>query len=107
MLRHEGLKLVLAGEEFIIPPLTFRQLRTLLPKLGKLQDVDAAFDEEQLDAVADIAHAALSRNYPSLTREELEDHLTFADVPAVITAVLTGSGLSQPAGARADDFAGE
>ncbi len=100
-MRHEGMKLVLGGDDFVVPPLTFRQLRQLLPKLGRLQDPAATFDVEQLDAVTDIAHAALGRNYPEMTREDLEERLTFADVPAVIAAVLTGSGLAQEAGADA------
>jgi hypothetical protein len=105
---HEGLTVRLGGDEFVVPALTFRQLRTLLPKLDRLQDPAAGFDAGQLDAVVDIAHAALGRNYPDLSREDLEDRLTFADVPILISAVLTGSGLARPtAEARADDFAGE
>jgi hypothetical protein len=109
MSMHDGISVRLGGDEFIVPALTFRQLRTLLPKLDRLQDPGARFDAAQLDAVVDIAHAALGRNYPDLTREDLEDRLTFADVPNVIAAVLTGSGLSQPItqGARADDPVGE
>jgi hypothetical protein len=96
MVPHEGVSLTLAGREFIVPALTFRQLKTLLPRLNRLQAAaGGALEAEHLDIVTDLVEAALTRNYPELSREEIEERLTFAAMPRAIAAVLLGSGLTQ------------
>ena len=91
----DGVKLTLDGREWIVPPLNFRQLKTLLPKLDDLQSASSGFDAAHLDAVTDLVEAALTRNYPDLTRHRIEEMITIADIPKVIAAVLTGSGFDK------------
>ncbi len=102
MTLHDGVCLTLGGRDFVVPALTFRQLKTLLPRLNRLQQAGGALEPEHLDIVTDLVEAALTRNYPDLTREEIESLLTFADMGPAISAVLLGSGF-----ARADAPPGE
>ena len=77
----------LAGREWFVPTLAMRQSRIavpglmrLMPVLQSLQSGDAAamarLDEETYDTILNVVHAALTRAYPTLTRE------AFLDLPA-------------------------
>ncbi len=89
----EGVIVRMGGRDWTIPPLTFKQLRRLQPQLERLARINAAATPEQIGAVSEIVQAALSRNYPEITVEEVEDMLDLGNAGRVITAILSGSGL--------------
>lgn len=75
---------VLAGREWFIPVLAMRQSRIvvpglmrLMPLLGELQNghtsAMAKLGEEEFDVIVSVVHAALTRAYPNLTREDFLD----------------------------------
>ena len=74
----------LAGQEWFVPVLAMRQARIvvpalmrLMPTLERLQSGGAAqLSEADYDAILDVVHAALTRAYPTLSRE------AFLDIPA-------------------------
>lgn len=90
------------GREYIVPPLT----------LGALEDnqeaIEASTDElsaTSIRAMIDIAHAALRRNYPELTRGDVRELIDVAIMGDVFTACMDVSGLKRKA--MEDAAAGE
>jgi hypothetical protein len=93
-----GITIAMGGRDWIVPPLTLGQLRRLGPQLERIaNDLQASMGEAAISAVVDIVTAALSRNYPEITAAQVEELLDLGNSPAVVRAVLTGSGL-KPAG---------
>jgi hypothetical protein len=88
-----GVAVEMNGEEWVVPPLTLGQLRRLMPKLRQLTQIGAAMGEEQIAVLVEIVSAALQRNYPDLTSEDVERLLDLGNASRVLNAVLTGSGL--------------
>ncbi len=99
----EGVTIQLGGEGRIIPPLNFRALRTLQPELtllGKSPLGQGGFSDEQMTALCQVIHAALARNYPDVTLDQLEDWIDLGNAPAVIAAVMAQSGLVRAGGEK-------
>lgn len=89
----DGATVRMGGRDWTVPPLTFRQLRRLQPQLERLARINAAATPEQIGAVSEIVQAALSRNYPDITVDEVEDMLDLGNAGRVIAAILSSSGL--------------
>lgn len=67
--RIKGVTVELNGADYVIPPIALGALEQLQERIGSF-DGNAA-DAGQISTVIDCAHAALKRNYPDLTREEV------------------------------------
>lgn len=79
----------------IVPPLS-------LGALEQLQDGLADFtgdirDPKQVAMIIDAAHAALRRNYPDLTREQVADEIGLENMTEVMEAVMDVTGLKRKA----------
>jgi len=94
----EGVKIKLGGREFVAPPLNFKALRKFTPQLPVLTQIGDVPTNEQIDVVLDIVHFALARNYPELTRDELEELLDLANLTDALQAILGASGLEKTSG---------
>lgn len=90
----DGVIVSMGGKDFTVPPLTFKQLRTLEPEINKLSNIQGAPSEEQMDAVVNVIHSALSRNYQEITKDEVEDMLDLGNLQKVIGAIMGVSGLT-------------
>lgn len=92
----EGAEVVLGRQKYVVPALTIRQLKkyrkeiAVLPSLAGRDPTD-----EEVDGLLDVFHAAVSRNYPDLKREDLEDLIDLNNLPTLIKAVLAQSGLER------------
>lgn len=86
-----GVPVQIGTKTYVIAPLTFRQLKQLTPQLNSLPQGRPS--AEQLEPVMDVIAAALSRNYPELTRDQLEDMIDISNMGAVVLAALNASGL--------------
>jgi hypothetical protein len=93
-----GVAVAMGGQDWMVPPLTLGQLRRLMPKVRQLTEIGAAMGEAQIAVLIDIVTAALQRNYPEMTPDEVENLLDLGNAGVVLNAVLTGSGL-KPGGA--------
>ena len=93
-----GVTVAMGGQDWIVPPLTLGQLRRLMPKVRQLTEIAASMGEPQIAVLVDIVTAALQRNYPEMTADQVENFLDLGNASAVLNAVLTGSGL-KPSGA--------
>lgn len=85
----------LGGTQYVVPPLSFKQLRMLLGKISLISTIGGVPTDEQMDAIIDVVLASLSRNYPDATREQVEDMLDLGNAAPVIQAIMGASGLEQ------------
>ncbi len=104
VVKVKGLTVSLGGTEYVVPPLS-------LGALEQFQDSLANFtgditDKKQIGTIADCAHAALRRNYPALTREEVADMIGLENMMEVMEAVMDISGLKRKS-REASDGEGE
>jgi hypothetical protein len=93
-----GVLVTMAGQDWVVPPLTLGQLRRLMPKVRELTEIGASMGESQIGVLVEIVTAALQRNYPDMSADQVENLLDLGNASAVLNAVLTGSGL-KPRGA--------
>jgi len=84
----------LGPKEYKCPPLNFKALRTLIPRLADLKQLEAGKPTaEQMDIVVELVHAALLRHYPQLSKDEVSEYVDIGNFMKITTAVLGGSGL--------------
>ena len=95
----EGKIVSMLGKDWVIPPLNFKALRRFREELGTMTAEALAGSGK----VVEIIHAAMQRNYPDLTLEQVEDMVDMGNVMEVTEAVLAISGLvaKQPGEATA------
>jgi hypothetical protein len=93
----EGQKVNLGGRDFVVPPLNLRALRILGPRFAELSQnaVAGVIGPDQIDTMIEVVHAAMVRNYPEITKEELEDLLDMGNIARVFQAVAAQSGMKQ------------
>ncbi len=85
-----GVTIQMGGNDWLVPPLTLGHLRRLDPSIKALTSGDV---EKVLSAICTIVAAALSRNYPEMTEQRVEDLIDLGNRDAVVAAVLGNSGL--------------
>jgi hypothetical protein len=85
-----GIKIPMGDHEYEVPPLTLGQLRRLQARTADLSSGDAG---KVMMAICEIVQAAMSRNYPNITVENVEELIDLGNREKVIAAVLGSSGL--------------
>ena len=85
----DGKTVHMAGTDWVIPPLNFKALRRFREELSTMTP-DALVASGK---VVDLIHAAMQRNYPDLTLEDVEEMVDMGNVMEVTEAVLAISGL--------------
>lgn len=96
----DGVKLVLRGREFVMPPLTAAALEDFEAECNLLAAMPFRLEralaeghpglgptKEELKAVVKLAHVALKPNYPELQPAELREHIDAVNVWAVLPAL--------------------
>jgi hypothetical protein len=103
----------LAGREWFVPVLAMRQARIVVPALMRLMPVlqnlqngatmgVAQLSQADYDAILDVVHAALTRAYPRLTRDEFLDlPASTPELIAALAVVTRQTGFFKPAEAEA------
>jgi hypothetical protein len=95
-----GRWVTLGAEEYRIPPLGFLAIQDLAEDVASLKDIQGQPTPSQMGVVVRIVHAAMRRNYPALTTEDVGDMLDAENFMAVLEAVLNIAGFqASPAGA--------
>jgi hypothetical protein len=95
VVKIKGISLDLAGQLLVVPPLS-------LGAMEQLQDSLASFtgdisDRKQVATAIDAAHAALRRNYPEMTREDVAELVDVSNMVDVFQAVMDVSGARRKA----------
>jgi len=91
----DGVRLNLGGREYVVPPLNFAALRRLEHDIQTVQGLSGIPTGEAIDAVVRIAHAAISRNYPDITVEDMAELIDMGNITHVLNAVMGVSGLRE------------
>ena len=98
-----GVELTFAGgKQMTIPPLSLGALEQLLDRINDVM-AGGKMDATSIGTVIDAAHAALKRNYPELTREQVGDLVDLGNMREVLEATMSASGLE----AKPVDASGE
>ena len=87
----EGVAVAFGGQQWVIQPLNFKQLKRLLPRMNDIRMQTLSI--EQIDLTMEVVLAALSRDHPDLTVGMLEEMLDLNTLPSVLSAVMQVSGL--------------
>lgn len=97
-----GVPIQLGDEEYIVPALSLSQVKSLRSSFvsmeqlrGQAQSIADEKFAELLDLAVPIIHAALARNYPSLSQESLYNLLDLDTMNQCLEAVLSASGLKR------------
>lgn len=91
--RNRGGQWVSIGDEqYRIPPLAFRAVQELQDEVSALAQMGARPTPDQMSTVTRIVHSAMSRNYPSITMELIDDMLDLGNYQDVLSAVLSIGG---------------
>ena len=90
----EGKTINIGGRDFTVPPLCLRDVKRFLPMMTELYGKSPM---EQMTLTSEVILAALQRNYPDLTMDELDDLLDPISIHGVMDAILEASGLKKKA----------
>jgi hypothetical protein len=86
----KGIKIMLAGEERIVPPLALGPLEMLQDRISKVTNL-ASGDGVKL--VLDVAFYAMRRNYPDITREDIGEMVGLENLDDIMKAALDAGGV--------------
>ncbi|QDD62647.1 hypothetical protein EJD96_00060 (plasmid) [Herbaspirillum seropedicae] len=89
----DGAQVKMGGKEWVIPALSLGQIKRLAPKIESLANMSNMLTSDQVSNVCEIVHAALKRNYPDVTIEEVEDMVDMGNMRQVIQTVMGQAGL--------------
>jgi len=93
--RNFGGEWILIGDvQMLVPPLSFLRMQEVLALVDKIQEAGAgATAREHMRSITDINFFAISRNYPSMTRDEVAEKLDVKNAMEVTEQVLEVSGI--------------
>jgi hypothetical protein len=107
VVKVEGETIHIGGREFVVPSLSVRQAKKLWPSILELdKGITVENLPEKYELAIPIIHAALSRNYPDLTQDELEDLVDVKNLRQLLLVVSGQSGIKPKPGEKvpvADD----
>lgn len=95
----DGIRIVMAGVEYVIPPLTIGQLKRQRPTIERLAQVKieqgsiSSLSDDLFNDFSEIIREAMSRNYRDITIDDVQELLDLKNVQPVIAAVMGISGL--------------
>jgi hypothetical protein len=92
--KFDGKKITIGGTEYVIPPLSFRQLKTMSTEIKSL----AVKGPDNTEIMLRVIQAALSRNYPEMTLEQIEEIVDLGNILEITQAVMGGSGFVKTVG---------
>jgi hypothetical protein len=92
------------GQRLLVPPLSCGALELLQDRLNELPTL-AATDTQAVRTVVDAAHAALRRNYPDATRDEVAELVDVANLGDVYECLMDVGGLRRRAQQEAREAA--
>lgn len=89
---YEGESIRIGGREYIVPGLSLGQVEQMADRIETLSKSTDQLSKEMIQTVSEICHAALSRNYPHLTLEEIKNMLDMRNMAHVLETVMGATG---------------
>jgi len=107
-IRFEGVTVRIGNHDWVMPSLSVKQAKKFWPEILEMDNLDRNLKGGDIpvkvfDAAIPIIHAALSRNYPSLTVEQVEDMVSLSQLKQLLLIVSGQSGFK--AGEKGPDAA--
>jgi hypothetical protein len=98
--QFDGVSVTTGGTTLVLPALTLgamKKLRNAFVTIGSIDPVKqgANLTDEQVDAMISIVLASAHRNYPTMTREEVEEFVDLDNLAVIIPAILGQSGMKK------------
>lgn len=90
-----GVTIQIGGKSYTLPPLGLAGMKKRDEVLSRVAEADAT-DFEKTEATVEIVHAALVRNYPDLTLDEVKEKIhayEVLDLAKALPALYEKSGL--------------
>ena len=103
IVKIKGTQIELGGEQFVMPPLSLLHLEQFQSKFKSFDGVPT--NPENISFFIDSVHAAMKRNYPECTREDIGEALGLESMNEVMSALVSVSGLTHRA--KEDSEVGE
>jgi len=98
MARTPGTAIKVGDRTLTVPALTLRQFEAMAPKLEALEKIGedpfGALRDGAMGQALDIIHAAVERNHPEITREEMGDLVDMRNLQEFILAATGASAVS-------------
>lgn len=99
--KYDGQLVKLGQREYVIPSLSTRQARALWPLILDInQGITLENIPEKHEKILKLIHAAISRNYPDVKIEDLEDDVDLTNIRTLQMIVIGQSGLAASPGAQ-------
>lgn len=102
MVKIKGTEIELGGTTYVVPPLNLAQVEYFQERL---QGYTGGLDPESIKLAGEVVFAALSRNYPDITIEQVKEVLDLGNMHDVFSAVLNVSGFVAKADAAGEAIA--
>lgn len=97
-LKFNGHPMRIGDKVMVVPALSVRQVKLHRADLSVMSAIAGREPtDEEVDKLMKVALAALNRNYPDLTLDQLEDAVDLNSLPDVIAAVTGQTGLQAKA----------
>lgn len=93
-----GKDIELGGGKYVVPPLTLGALQRFQ---ARLSSYSGTLNAEDVQTVIEVATAALQRNYPDMTTDQVADLIDLGNIQEVFMAVMSVSGLAPQGEAKA------
>ena len=101
-----GQWITFGAEAYRVPPLALGAIQDLQDRVASMGSADGLPKPAQMETILDVVHAAIRRNYPSMTREQLAEMIDVQNYQEVMGAVLNVSGFKErEAGASGEALA--
>lgn len=100
--KRGGVWITIGEVQYRIPPLGFLDVQELQAEIEGLQSIAGIPSREQMQTVVKITHAAIRRNYPSLSFEAVGQMLDLGNFQPILFAVLTVSGFERSAAPKGE-----
>jgi hypothetical protein len=82
------------GRRYVVPPLALGDLELYQERIAAIQGLQM-LDPVAVKTVLDVTHAALSRNYPEMTRDQVGQLIDVGNMDEVLACVLDAGGIKR------------
>ena len=91
----DGVAVRVGRTVYSVPAMNIKRLKKMLPEINDLKLASGTLTNEDQDRLVRIVHSALSRNYPKMTKDDVEDIVDMGNVRTFLQAIMGVSGLKQ------------
>lgn len=95
--RFSGESINAGDRTLIVPPLSLRQVQQFLVPLQQLREMPSLTAPENIDTMLDVATAAIQRNYPDMTRDQVAEVLDLKNIGPTFRAIMGRVAFDGPA----------